>query len=342
MRYLALAIVIFTTAATQSCRKDTPKPSTASLESALQAIPEGFPEPEYPEDNGFSIDRWQLGKKLFFDPIMAADYSIICASCHLPQNAFSDTRALSTGAGGAMGTRNSPSLANVAYHPYLTREGGVPSLEMQVLVPIQEHNEFNFNILEIAERLLNIPEYVELSNRAYNRDPDYYVITRALAVFERTLISGNSTYDRYAFRGEQNALSEAARRGMELFFSERTECSQCHGGFNFTGYAFENNGLYEEYADAGRFRLTGNEEDIGRFKVPSLRNLGYTAPYMHDGSLESLEEVVEHYNSGGNAHGNKSPLIRQLNLSESEKADLMSFLMSLNDPGFTHNDLFRP
>jgi cytochrome c peroxidase len=342
MRSAALAILFLIAAVLSSCRKESPPTLDTSPESDLQSVPEGFPVPEYPDDNRFSLDRWKLGKKLFFDPVMAVDYSISCASCHLPESAFSDTRAVSTGASGAPGTRNAPSLANVAYHPYFTREGGVPTLEMQVLVPIQEHNEFNFNILEISDRLRADEEYVDMSWKAYNREPDYYVITRALAVFERTLVSGNSAYDRFAFQGEEEALSEAEKRGMELFFSERTKCSSCHGGFNFTEYAFENNGLYEEYADPGRFRLTGELEDVGRFKVPSLRNIGYTAPYMHDGSVESLEEVLQHYNSGGSNHANKSPLIQPQNLSDNEKEDLLSFLLTLNDPGFTHNPLYRP
>ncbi len=139
-------------------------------------VPWGFPEIEIPEDNAFSQDRWLLGKKLFFDPMMSGDYSTSCATCHDPKLAFAVNERVSSGAGGAPGPRNAPSLANVAYHPSYTREGGVPTLEMQVLVPIQEHNEYNTNVLTIAERMNHDPEYVELSKEAYGRLPDPYVI----------------------------------------------------------------------------------------------------------------------------------------------------------------------
>lgn len=315
------------------CNKE-PVPGPAPGTGSLLQVPAGFPEPVFPADNAFSEARWLLGKKLFFDPVMSRDSSVSCASCHLPQFAFSDTLAFSPGAGGAAGVRNAPSLANVAYHPYFTREGGVPTLEMQILVPIQEHNEFDFNILLIAERLQQDSAYRQMSLAAYDREPDHFVITRALACFERSLLSGDSAYDR-------DALSAAAQRGMQLFFGEKTQCSDCHGGFNFTHYAFENNGLYEEYSDPGRFRLTGKEEDRARFKVPSLRNAALTAPYMHDGSIATLEEVVAHYDSGGAAHPHKSMLVRPLGLSPQERADLVAFLESLTDHTFVNDPKFR-
>lgn len=325
------ASIICILCAALACGKDPlPEPLPPLL-----VVPEGFPDPVFPEGNELTEARWLLGKKLFFDPVLSRDSSISCASCHLPAFAFSDTTAFSPGVGGAPGVRNSPSLANVAYHPYLLREGGVPTLEMQILVPIQEHNEFDFNILLIAERMQRDSLYRAMSQAAYSREPDHYVITRAIACFERTLLSGDSAFDR-------DDLSPAAERGRQLFFGEKTQCSQCHGGFNFTHYAFENNGLYEEYADPGRFRLTGKEEDRALFKVPSLRNVALTAPYMHDGSLRSLEEVVAHYNGGGAAHPNKSPLIKPLGLSEQERDDLVAFLQSLTDEAFVNNPLFRP
>lgn len=305
----------------------------------LMEVPEGFPEVPYPADNAFTEARWVLGKKLFFDPIMSADMTISCASCHQPGLAFSDDQAFSPGVAQRPGTRNSPSLANVAYHPYYTREGSVPTLEMQVLVPIQEHNEFDFNILLIAERLRADSTYYQMALDAYQREPDPYVITRSLACFERSLLSGNSAYDQYT-RGDSQ-LSATVLRGKALFFSERTQCSSCHGGFNFTNYAFANNGLYTDYPDPGRFRFTGEEADRATFKVPSLRNVDLTAPYMHDGSLTSLEAVVDHYNSGGKDHPNKSPLLQPLLLSEQEKQDLVAFLQSLTDPLFTENPIFK-
>ena len=250
--------------------------------------------------------------------------------------AFSDKVAFSNGVENRVGTRNSPSLANVAYHPYFTREGGVPTLEFQILVPIQEHNEFDFNIVLIAERLPQNPTYVSMAQAAYNREPDAFVITRSLANFERSLLSGQSAYDQYLNIENATDYPAAAVRGMELFFSEQTNCSTCHSGFNFTNYAFENNGLYEEYADAGRFRLTGDEADRALFKVPSLRNIELTAPYMHDGSLTSLEEIIEHYNAGGQNHPHKSTLIQPLNLSEEDKKSLVCSSINSRNSSSVH------
>lgn len=307
----------------------------------LMEIPIGFPDISEVEGNEFSLSRWELGKQLFFDPIMSVDSSVSCASCHAPELAFSDATTFSLGVEQRLGDRNAPTLANVAYHPYFTREGGVPTLEMQVLVPIQEHNEFDYNIVLLAERLAQDSSYFKMSQQAYGRSPDPFVITRSIACFERSLLSGYSLYDQYINHGISDALSLSAINGMELFFSERTQCSTCHEGFNFTNYAFENNGLYEEYTDNGRFRLTGNPEDIALFKVPSLRNIEYTAPYMHDGSLATLEDVIEHYNVGGFDHPHKNNLIKPLHLTETEKADLIRFLYSLSDDTFINNPLFQ-
>lgn len=306
----------------------------------LLAVPEGFPVPVFPEGNELTPERWALGKRLFFDPILSSDGTVSCASCHLQELAFSDGKQFSEGVEGRLGTRNSPTLANVTYHPYFTREGGVPTLEMQILVPIQEHAEFDMNILDITERLNMDSSYVRASMNAYGRVPDAFVITRSIACFERTFLSGNSRYDQF-LKGKNTVLTAAERRGMDLFFGEKTNCSKCHGGFNFTNYAFENNGLYETYADPGRFRLTGKEVDRALFKVPTLRNAGVTAPYMHDGTLPTLEAVVEHYNSGGKSHPHKSILIKPLGLSAAEKADLVSFLQALTDDDFLNNPKFR-
>ena len=310
---------------------------------ALRAIeiPDGFPDITFPEDNNFTPERWALGKKLFYEKALSSDSSISCGSCHRSSLAFSDSVALSPGANKTPGNQNVPTLANVAYQPYYTRMGGVSTLEKQVLVPIQEHNEFNFNILEIAKRLNMSIFYQELSKKAYNRELDYYVITRALANFERSLISGHSKYDLYTRTKNKRDLSNSELNGMELFFSERTNCAVCHSGFNFTNYHFENNGLYEIYKNIGRKRLTEKEEDLEKFKVPTLRNIALTAPYMHDGSLKNLEDVIEHYNAGGKRNARKSPLIKPLNLTETEKKDLLAFLRCLTDYRFTTDPRFK-
>lgn len=299
-------------------------------------IPEGFSAIEFPEDNGFTSERWELGKKLFFDQALSKDQSISCSSCHLPSLAFSDSMAVSLGVEKRPGSRNAPSLANIAYHPYYTREGGVPSLEMQILVPVQEHVEFDFNLLQIVDRLKEDEEYSNMSFDAYERDLDPFVITRAIANYERSLISGSSPYDHF-INGKDSALNAREKAGYELFISEKTQCFQCHSGFNFTDYSFQNNGLYMDYQDDGRYRLTHQEKDRARFKTPTLRNVALTAPYMHNGSIRSLEEVIDHYNSGGKDHPQKSPFIRKLHLSQEEKGELLAFLESLTDMEFIQN-----
>lgn len=306
----------------------------------LMEIPEGFPEINFPDGNEFTKERWELGKKLFFDPIMSIDSTVSCASCHNPNLAFADNKALSFGVENRIGNRNAPTLTNVAYNPYFTSEGGVKTLETQILVPIQEHNEFDFNIVDLSLKLEKKQEYVEMANLAYDQAPNPYVITRSLAAFERSLISGNSPFDQYYYQNLENVLTENQLKGMRLFFSEKANCTQCHSGFNFTNYSFENNGLYVNYEDSGRYRLTSNDTDIAQFKVPTLRNVSVTSPYMHDGSLNTLIEVVEHYNKGGENSIHQSNLIKPLNLTEAEKVQLVAFLESLTDETFIFNQTF--
>jgi cytochrome c peroxidase len=319
--FLATNVLVF------SCTKD---PAFVVEEQNIMQIPEGFPSISFPQGNEFTIERWTLGKRLFYDPTMSVNNSVSCASCHHAQNAFSDTIAFSLGDMNQIGRSNAPTLANIVYNPYFTRAGGVPTLEMQILVPIQEHDEFNTNILDIVEKLKKDSSYTQASRIAYNREIDPFVITRAIANFERSLISGNSNFDKQIF-------SNSEQRGKELFMSTKTNCSQCHSGFNFSNYAFENNGLYTNYADSGRMRLTHDEYDRARFKVPSLRNIALTAPYMHNGSIKTLNEVVAHYNSGGQFHKNKSPLIKPLGLTQEEQNDIVAFLKTLTDYTFINN-----
>lgn len=332
--FILLSLIFF------ACAKEHTPVIEDAGDKILQ-IPEGFPQMPFPEDNNFTEARWLLGKKLFYDPILSIDGTLSCSSCHKAQLAFADDRAFSPGVMNRPGVRNAPSLANIGYHPYFLREGSVPTLEMQALVPVQEENEFAHSMPEIARLLQNNKDYVKMSYEAYERKPDPYVITRALATFQRSLISGNSPYDQYYYQGEKSALSASAKRGMELFFSNRTNCSSCHGGFNFTDYSFQNNGLDTVYNDPGRKRLTGKVEDEATFKVPSLRNVQLTAPYMHNGRFHTLEEVIEHYNSGGQAYPNKSVLIKPLELSSEERKDMVEFLKSLTDGEFINNSTFR-
>ncbi len=305
----------------------------------LMEIPDHFPAIEFPDDNGFTLERWELGKKLFYDPIMSSTGDVSCATCHDPALGFTDGLEVSIGVEDRMGFRNAPSLANVAYQPYLLREGALSSIEMQVLVPLQEHHEFDLNILDLVDRLKEDETYRAMSQEAYNREPDAFVITRALANFERSLISGQSRYDAH-LTGDLT-LNQDELKGEALFFSERLACGHCHGGHNFSNYDITNNGLYEEYPDVGKFRLTNDSTDLATFKTPSLRNVAITAPYMHDGSLQSIEQVIEHYAVGGKAHINKHPLIDSFEISDEEKTQLMAFLHCLTDSPFINNKIFR-
>ncbi|MEO7176677.1 MAG: cytochrome c peroxidase, partial [Saprospiraceae bacterium] len=241
MKNLWVLILIVIAISIFACSKD-PK---IDLDEQLMLIPEGFPSINFPDGNEFTKERWLLGKKLFYDKRLSKSKSISCGSCHKPELAFSDNVALSDGDNFEKGTSNAPSLVNVAYHPYYTRAGGIPTLEMQILVPIQEHNEFNHNIVDIAMELDADSEYHRNALESYNRDFDPYVLTRALSNFERSLISGNSRFDMYYYQGKKNAISAGEIRGLNLFMSTKTNCSQCHSGFNFSNYTFQNNGLYE-------------------------------------------------------------------------------------------------
>ena len=334
-----LTFIILISLAIIGCNKEE---QIMSVEPKIMEIPNGFPNITFPSDNDYSEARWTLGKKLFYDKALSRNFTISCGSCHKPELAFSDNVSLSKGEQGLLGKSNAPSLTNIAYHPYFTRTGGVPTLEMQVLVPIQEHDEFDFNIVDIAVRLSKDSTYNREAMVAYGRKIDPYVITRALANFERSFISGNAAFDKFSFQGKEDALTDTQLKGKSLFYSERTNCSFCHGGFNFTDYGFKNNGLYEVYADTGRMRFTQLEADRALFKTPSLRNVEFTAPYMHDGSIKTLDDVIEHYNSGGKNSVNKSDKIKPLYLTEGEKSALVAFLKSLSDVQFTNNKNFKP
>lgn len=315
-----------------ACKKDDSYDVIAEGNKVIALnVPKGFLYPDVPVDNQPTKNRIELGKMLFFDPILSRDSSVSCASCHQPDKFFADNLRVSVGIDGRTGIRNAPSLLNVAYQPSMFWDGGNPNLEQQVLGPIDNHDEFDFDVNLIVKKIKKHSVYPDLFRQAYNQEPSVYSLTRAIACFERTLLKAGSKYDDYTQNGNLNALNASEIRGMNLFFSEEGECFHCHQGALFTDYSFRNNGLYIQYADSGRARITQELSDIGKFKVPSLRNVEMTAPYMHDGSISSLEAVIEHYSSGGKRHPNKSPIIQPLNLTVQQKEDLLNFLKSLTD-----------
>lgn len=281
-------------------------------------------------DNPISSEKIALGHRLFHDPNLSLDSTISCASCHKKEFAFADNKPISPGIHGRLTKRNTPSIFNVAYIKNINKDGGVQKLDIQALVPLEDENEMGISILELSRRLQNDPSYSILFNKAYNRIPDPYTIPRALASYVRTLLSGHSKYDQF-LKGDINALSDKEKQGLALFNSEKLQCATCHAGIHLANEAFENNGLYEMYKDLGRGGITLNKADYGKFRIPSLRNVALTAPYMHDGSIATIEQVIEHYASGGASNEYKSPLITGFTLTTQEKDQLIAFLFALTE-----------
>ncbi len=293
--------------------------------------PAHFPDPEIPSDNRPTTERIALGQKMFFDATLSIDSTVACVSCHRPPMAFTDRRAKSLGVEQRIGKRNAPSLINAAFLHHINKDGGVKSLDIQSLVPLEDENEMNITIPELVRRLNENPAYVSLSQEAYGRNPDAYVVTRALASFVRSLVGGSSRYDAFLL-GDSTAISQQEKLGLELFTGDRLNCDGCHSGVLLDGPIFENNGLYEHYEDLGRELISLDSTDRGKFRVPSLRNVMMTAPYMHDGSLKSIEEVITHYeNFDRQLRPMASEKLREFTLSSQEKEALIAFFRSLSD-----------
>jgi cytochrome c peroxidase len=305
------------------------------------AVPPGFPSLPVPAGNMLTEARVDLGRRLFYDKQVSRTGEVACASCHLPENAFSDPRQFSLGVEGRVGGRNAPSIVNLAYNTSFFWDGGAPTLEQQVIGPIINPLEMDMKVGDVTDRLAQDPTYVNAFQDAYGTEPIPGSLTKAVASFMRTVISGDSRYDRYQ-QGDRKALDESEKRGMAIATGERGECFHCHVGFNFTNNDFRNDNLYAVYQDIGRAKVTELDEDVGKFKVPTLRNVALTAPYMHDGSLATLEDVVEHYSTGGILNPNSDPTIQPLNLTPDEKGDLVAFLKSLTDESLSANPRFRP
>lgn len=322
-----------------SCTKESIHTNEKLGVGKLFQLPNHAPKIPFPEDNAYSYNRWKLGKKLFFDTRLSINNTISCASCHLQEKAFTGGLDKNPGVFNRPGKRNAPTLTNIAYHPKLLIEGSVPSIEMQILVPIQESHEFAHNIVVIVDSLSQDKEYQKLSKEAYNRPFDAYVLTRSIANFERSMLSFKSKYD--LEKQGLASFTEVEKRGEELFFSDKTHCSQCHSGELFTNFSYENNGIHKEYTDDGRYHFTWDKNDKHKYKVPTLRNIAQTEPYMHDGSIKTLEEVIENYNQGGKGNYQQSELIKPLNLSKQDQMALVAFLNTLSDSNFLNNPVFK-
>ena len=293
-----------------------------------------YPEISHPSDNPSSQAKIDLGRKLFFDTRLSNGDVIACASCHIPDYAFTDRVSQSQGVENRVTDRNSPSLLNVGYSPTVMFDAHLETLEKQVIVPIQEHSEMDMNMKVLLEKLRAIPEYQKAAKEIFNRDFDAWVLTRSISAFERSLVSLDSKFDQYYYQKDKSAMSESQIRGWKLF-SDKLYCTECHVPPMFTNYQAINNGIYSDFGeDQGRFRINSDSSDIGKFKVPSLRNIDLTFPYMHDGSVNSLDEVISHYSKGGNQHVNKDKRIVPFDITDEERIDLLHFFEALTDTSY--------
>ena len=294
-----------------------------------------------PSDNPSAEAKIALGKALFFDKRLSINETVSCASCHDPKLAFTDQKQVSEGVFGRKTTRNSPSILNAGFLPTVMFDGHLETLEKQVIVPIQEHTEMAMEMLTLIKKLRAIPEYQAAAKEIFQRDFDPFVLTRSIAAFERSLISMNSRFDHYYYQKKKNALTQMEIKGWKLF-SEKLYCIKCHPAPYFTTYKTENNGLYANYEleeDKGRFRINNDSNDIGFFKIPSLRNIELTYPYMHDGSLKTIEEVIYHYMNGGKKDKRQSKLIVPFKLKNKEVLELKAFLNALTDTLYLKNNV---
>lgn len=272
----------------------------------------------------------RIGRKLFFDPLLSVDRSLSCASCHRPEHGFADAQATSLGVHGARTTRNAPSLFNRALGASFMWDGRAPTLAEQVLQPIENPSEMGSKLDDVVARLRGEREYAALFRSELGGEPSKELLARSLSAFVGTLWLGDSPVDRFQ-GGDAAALSDRERTGLWVYES-KARCWRCHSGTNFTDEELHNTGVgvKDGIAEEGRFAVTHDDADRGRFKTPTLRGLAFTAPYMHDGSLATLREVVDYYARGGNANAHLSPEIEKLELTEEEKGSLIAFLEALS------------
>ncbi|MEM8720702.1 MAG: MbnH family di-heme enzyme [Cyanobacteria bacterium P01_G01_bin.39] len=337
-------------------------------------LPEWTPKPVVPDNNPMTAAKVELGRHLFYEPRLSITGEYSCATCHKQSLAFTDGRQVAVGSTNELHSRNSMSLANVAYSPVLTWANPLmTSLENQALIPIFGEHPIEMGMVGQEQQMLQWlqkdDKYRQLFTNAFKEEEPVNVsnLTKAIASFQRSLVSFNSPYDHYRYQGESNAISDAAKRGEKLFNSERMECFHCHSGINFsdsvnhenlafTETAFHNTGLYNIDGEGsyppeniGIKEITQESKDMGRFKAPSLRNIALTAPYMHDGSINTLRDAIAHYQAGGrtitegeyagvgSANPYKSGFIKGFEITESEIDDLVAFLQSLTDQEFITN-----
>jgi cytochrome c peroxidase len=289
-------------------------------------VPLGLKPVPVPADNPMTPEKVELGKQLYFDPRLSCDDTVSCASCHDPKKGWSNSAQFATGVRNQLGGRSAPTIINAAYSDLQFWDGRAHQLEGQALGPIQNPIEMDHKLEDCVVKLNKVKGYRDQFQKVFGTDVTSENIAKAIAAFERTVLSGNAPYDKFK-AGDQNALSAAAQRGMKLFFG-KGHCSACHSGPNFSDASFHNIGVGMKASkpDLGRYEVTKVVGDKGAFKTPTLREVARHAPYMHDGSLKTLEDVVDHYDKGGVANPQLDEEIFPLKLTAQEKADLVTFM----------------
>lgn len=305
-------------------------------------VPNHFPPAPFPEDNPYSIEKAELGRQLFYEKLLSKDTTMNCSHCMKHEYAFSDGGVkISKGHNREPEMRNTMSLANVVYRNNIFWDGRGKRIEGPAYRSIFLKKIFSADTNEVNLRLKNHPKYPVLFEKAFGKgtEPTSFLAGQAIATYVRTFISGNSAYDRYIL-GDKSALTIEQIHGMDLFFSDKTNCSKCHSGIFFTDMKFHNTGTTTHYIDRGRFYVTGEFTDRGKFITTTLRNIEVTHPYLHNGEFATLEEVIENYNRGGLPFINKDTLMKPLGLTQTEKQALVAFLKSLTDHEFLNNPWF--
>jgi len=336
--------VLFTLALTLliGCADDPLQP----LIEQFPAVPAHLPSMPFPADNPITPEKVDLGRHLYFDKRLSSQGTIACASCHRPEKSFSDApNQVSEGVYGARGQRNAPMIVNAGYRSIMYWDGRATTLEQQAMEAFLNSSEMDADTFAVA-KLLRSSEY-QTKWRATFGDTVVNMTRamQAISTFERTIVSANSRYDQYT-RGKTSALSAQELQGMQLFFSSKTMCSSCHGGPDFTDDQFHSVGLFHHYFDRGRYNVTKDPLDEGKFKTPTLRNVALSSPYMATGDSEKmllikLEDVVDHYNDGGTPFPNKDPRVKKLNLTDPEKASLVAFMKALTDSSVLTNPAWQ-
>lgn len=323
-------------------------------ESYMPNIPSNFPPLEVPEDNQLTVQGIDLGRHLFYDPILSSDSTKSCSSCHLPEGNFTDNLKLSEGVTGEFGTRSSMTLLNVGFsNTGLFWDGRVATLEEQALIPVEDPIELHDSWPNVEAKLQRHKDYPTMFRKAFgienNTEITRDLAVKAIAQFERILISsGNAKYDQVIAGAD--IFSDLELDGHDIFFdinedaTKHAECGHCHNAPLFTTNEFFNNGLdavsdLNDFADQGRGGHTGRPFDLGTFKVPTLRNINFSAPYMHDGRFGTLDEVIDHYITGGNHADNLAPVLRPLNLTDYDRSALIAFIKTLEDQDFIDNPM---